>query len=263
MAARLISWIAAGAGLVFAGAPALGQAGPASGPAGAVPAAVTQLSGAWEMSSADGARKCRLTFRTQEAKGGRVVGFPAQCRRSLPALAKVQAWTVSADGLVRLVDAAGTPVLAFEEDAQPFKLRAAADGQSYLLDSLGRARRAATRPAAPPAPRVAFDPARAPARDSIPGTYGMLRYGGQEVCRIQLGTQPGASDDRFLTSFPSRCRDQGLRTFDTVAWRYAGGRLFLIARRGHEIALVPSGDGEWSKDPPAGSELILKRIAAP
>jgi hypothetical protein len=241
-------------------APALAQqtVQPAS-----VPPAVTQLSGGWELSSADGKRKCRLTLRPQETQGGRLVGFPGPCRRALPVLGRVQAWTVSADGLIRLVDATGTAVLAFEEDPAPFKLRASADGQEFLLDSLGRQRRAVTRPAAPPPPRVAFDPARAPARDTIPGLYGMMRYGGQEVCRIQLGTQPGASDDRFLTSFPVRCRDQGLRTFDAVAWRYAGGRLFLIARRGHEIALVPTGEGSWTKDPPGGSELQLKRVAQP
>ncbi len=229
----------------------------------AVPPAIAQLSGAWELSNADGSRKCRLTLRPQETRGGRLVGFPGTCRRALPVLTRVEAWTVSGDGLIRLVDAAGSPVLAFEEDQAPFKLRASADGQQFLLDSLGRQRRAVQRPSGPPPPRVAFDPARAPARDTIPGLYSMIRYGGQEVCRIQLGTQPGASDDRFLTSFPTRCRDQGLRTFDTVAWRYAGGRLFLIARRGHEIALVPTGEGSWTKDPPAGAELQLKRVPQP
>jgi hypothetical protein len=226
------------------------------------PPAITQLQGGWDFLSQDGSRRCRITLRNVEAKGGRALGFPATCRRALPILTRVAAWSVSDDGLIRLNDADGRTLFAFEEDAQAFRLKARGpDGAEYKIDSLGRTRRFVSRTAAaPPPPRVPFDPARAPARETIPGLYGVARYGGQEVCRINLGTQPGSSDDRFLASYPQRCRDQGLAVFDAVAWRYTGGRLHLIARRGHEIILVSTGQGEWRKDPPGGSELFLKRL---
>jgi hypothetical protein len=89
----------------------------------------------------------------------------------------------------------------------------------------------------------------------------MFRYGGQEVCRIVLGTNPGAADGRFLASFSTRCRDKGLQVFDAVAWRYTGGKIHLIARRGHEMTLVLTAENEWQKDPPGGSELTLRRLA--
>ncbi len=258
MASRLIIVAAALAPALLSGA-ALAQA-PAGGRAAALPPAVAQLQGAWELQTPNGARKCRLTLRPVEVKGGRSVGFPSTCRRSLPVLGRIAAWSVSDAGYVRLNDTEGKAVLAFEDDAAAFKLKASADGADYLLDSLGRPRRYVQRVAAPAAPRVPFDPARAPARETIPGTYTMIRYGGQEVCRIALGTQPGAAEGRYLASFPTRCRDQGLQVFDAVAWRYSGGRIHLIARRGHEMTLLPTSEGEWRKDPPGAAELTIRKL---
>lgn len=223
--------------------------------------AVVQLAGAWDLSAQAGARKCKLTLRTNEFRGGRALGFPATCRRALPVLNKVVSWSVSDDGFIRLLDADAKPVLAFEDDAPALKLKASVDGTDYQMDALGRPRRFVARPANTPAPpRIAHDPAKAPPRDTIPGLYGMFRYGGQEVCRISLGTNPGAADGRFLTDFPTRCREKGLQVFDVVAWRYSGGKVHLIARRGHEMVLVSTSDGEWKKDPPGGSELTLRRV---
>lgn len=225
------------------------------------PPAVVQLAGAWELITQGGNRKCRLTLRSNDAKGGRALGFPTTCRRSIPVLNRIAAWSVSDDGFIRLLDAEGKSVLSFEDDAPALKLKASADGIDYQMDSLGRPRRFVTRTAAAPAaPRVPFDPAKAPPRESIPGLYGMFRYGGQEVCRITLGTNPGAADGRFLTDYPTRCRDKGLQVFDAVAWRYSGGKIYLIARRGHEMTMISTGDGEWQKDPPGGSELTLRRV---
>ena len=245
------------AGLLLPPAKAMAQgARPA-----AVPPAVQQLAGAWELIGQGGARKCRITLRSVETKGGRAVGYPATCRRGLPILARISAWTVSEDGLIRLADASGQPVLSFSEDSEAFRLKASADGADYQIDSLGKPRRYVARTAnAPAAPRIAFDPAKAPPRESIPGTYAMFRYGGQEVCRIVLGTNPGAADGRFLANFPTRCRDKGLQVFDAVAWRYTGGKIYLIARRGHEMTLVSTAENEWQKDPPGGSELTLRRL---
>ena len=262
MAARVISRLAAQAALTLlacaAGVtPSIAQV-PAR--AAAPSAAVTQLQGAWELSSQGGARKCRLTLRAGETKGGRALGFPGPCRRALPVLNRISAWTVSDDGFVSLLDANGAVVITFADDPAIQKLTGTVDGAVYEFDSLGRPRRYLVRPPGPVAPRVAYDPAKAPAKETIPGIYSMIRYGGQEVCRMSLGTQPGSADGRFLASFPARCRDKGLQVFDTVAWRYSGGKIHLIARRGHEMTLVSTSDGTWQKDPPGGSELTIRRI---
>ncbi len=263
MAARVITRLAAQAALVLAALTAGSPSALAQAPAraNAPSAAVTQLQGAWELSSQGGARKCRLTLRTTETKGGRAVGFPGPCRRALPVLNRISAWTVSDDGFVRLMDANGIAVITFADDAAAQKLTGSADGAVYEFDSLGRPRRYVARPAGPAAPRVAYDPAKAPAKETIPGTYGLIRYGGQEACRMSLGTQPGSADGRFLASFPTRCRDKGLQVFDAVAWRYSGGKIHLIARRGHEMTLVPTGEGTWQKDPPGGAELTIRKVS--
>ncbi len=223
--------------------------------------AVTQLSGSWEMLVRGGARRCRIILRPTEIKGGHAVGFPVACRRNLPVLARVAAWSVSDDGYVRLGDADGAVLLAFADDEAPFRLQASADGVDYQLDSLGRPRRYLARTPAVATARVPFDPATAPPRETLPGEYALVRNGGQEVCRITLGTQPGSADGRFLTSFPQRCRDRGLQVFDAVAWRYSGGRIHIIARRGHEMSMIPTGAGQWQKDPPGGSALGLRKIS--
>lgn len=247
------------AGLLLGAAAAQAQSPAPAGAAGAQARAYAALAGGWEMLADGGRRKCRLTLRAVDTPGGKVVGFPFNCRRSLPVLAKVAAWSVGADGLIRLNDARGAVVIAFEEASEPFRLKGRADDVEYQLDSQGRARRFVEAPARPATPRPAFNPGSAPAFETLPGLYAVLRAGGQEVCRINLGTQPGAQEGRFLASFPMRCRDRGLSVFDAVAWRYSGGRIFLIARRGHEIPLAPDGPGQWRRDQ-AGTELGLRKI---
>lgn len=252
-------------------APTLAQAQAPRGPAPAAVApaaetarpaplqAFTALAGPWELIAEGGRRKCRITLRPQEAPGGRALAFPASCRRPIPIVARIAAWTVGPDGLVRLLDARGQVVLAFEEDAEPFRLKASADGKDYQLDSLGRMRRFVERTPPPTQQRAAFNPATAPPLETIPGLYGVLRIGEQEVCRINLTTNPAAGEGRFLASFPTRCRDRGLQVFDAVAWRYSGGRIFLIARRGHEIPLAQDGPNLWRRDLSGGQELWLRR----
>lgn len=237
-----------------------GAAAPVSPDSRPVPVqAFAALAGQWDMLTADGKRKCRLTLRPADVPGGKAVGFPASCRRPLPILGRVAAWGVTPDGLIRLNDVRGNPVLIFAEAPAPFRLTSTVENVEYQLDSLGRMRRFVERVAISPQQRAQINPANAPAFDTLPGLYGMIRPGDQEVCRINLSTQPGAQEGRYLANFPTRCRDRGLQVFDAVAWRYSGGKLFLIARRGHEITLIPDGPNQWSKDPPSRSDLTLRK----
>ena len=43
-------------------------------------------------------------------------------------------------------------------------------------------------------------------------------------------------------------------------WRYATGRLTLVARRGHGTDLVFE-NGQWRKDPAVGAPLLMRKLA--
>ncbi len=230
----------------------------AAAPRPAPPQAFTALAGGWDLVSDDGRRKCRLTLQTAETPGGRRLGFQQSCRRNFPVLQRAAAWTVTPDGFVQINDARGVAAISFADHNEPFRVRGEAEGVAYQLDSLGRAKRFVERAAAP-APRAPINPQNAPPFETLPGLYGLLRAGDQEVCRINLTTQPAAGEGRYLANFPTRCRDRGLGVFDAVAWRYSGGRVFLIARRGHEIPMSADGPGRWRRDGTGGQDLWLRK----
>ena len=91
----------------------------------------------------------------------------------------------------------------------------------------------------------------------MPGLYLALRMSGSSGCRVQLlAPQDGA--DRRPARLEPGCADAGLIVFNPVAWRYADGRLTLIAAKGHDVSLVFRADGSFWKDPPSGAALALK-----
>jgi hypothetical protein len=106
------------------------------------------------------------------------------------------------------------------------------------------------------------DPARAPAPGDLPGRYQMMRQQNREACRLVL-SPPAAGQNPAATAeaaFEGRCQDTGLTIFDPVGWRYAGGRLSLVARRGHSVDLVFE-NGQWRKDPAVGAPLLMRKLA--
>jgi Protease inhibitor Inh len=121
----------------------------------------------------------------------------------------------------------------------------------------------------PPAPPIGvpqvtpIDPDKAPPLPSLPGTYVVDRYTEREVCQIWLAPRILGSSARYEARLLEGCRDQGLRTFDPLAWRYEGGRLTLTSRRGHEVTLVSERPGHWRRDPEVGATLVLRKMAGP
>ncbi len=71
------------------------------------------------------------------------------------------------------------------------------------------------------------------------------------------GTAPG---QMAPAAFDGGCQDTGLTIFDPVGWRYAGGRLALVARRGHSVELVFE-NGQWRKDPAVGAPLLMRKLS--
>lgn len=264
--------------LLLAGAPASGQetvpqtvpapnpgaeGAPAAGPS-PLPDTLAGAAGTWDLALAGGQRRCVLTLATDSGPSGRLVRFPAGCRRALPLLAGITGWLFTEAG-IRLVDANARPVLAFARSPDGQSLGASAEnGERYSLVPL---QIAAMRPPEPAAPPAAAPEAGAPAQVAapppegpVPGLYALDRAAERDVCRIELS--PPAADTKAYAAaqlLPG-CRDSGMTVFDPAGWRFAGGHMTLKARRGHAVNLVALGDGRWRRDPDIGFTLVLRKV---
>jgi hypothetical protein len=247
--------------------PALAQTPPFSRQEQAATGPLRALLGAWDLEQVGGVRRCTVILAGEGVAGGRKLRFPAICRRGLPLLTEAVAWTITPDGLPRFDRFSGQPLLAFARagTGAGFEARLP-DGTQYRLDPKsyprlpplrepGAAERAALAARAP----TAVDPARAPSAESLPGRYSMMRQPNREACRIVLNAGPPAPTGRLPAAFEGNCSDTGLTIFDPAGWRYAAGRLSLIARKGHSVELVFE-NGQWRKDPAVGAPLLLKKL---
>ena len=250
--------------------------------------------GQWDMSLGTSDRMCRMTLEPTTPSGG-AVDMPALCRRSLPILAKVGAWTLPKAGDIQLADASGKPVLDFVTRSETALSANGPEGETYDLvpvsapgdskfvpedvsaapafdalratpadpalpatgEQLAQATSAAKAAVAPvPKPSAA---AMATKPSDVAGHYALQRVAGKDVgCLLFLDDQSKAQGG-YKASLAPGCRDEGIMIFDPIGWRLVAGRLVLTARRGHTTHLDLQADGTWLKDPNEGKPLILKK----
>ena len=240
-------------------------------PEDTLPTKVAEVPGTWDLSRDGTNRRCVMTLLPDRGPAGQKVNFPAGCRRSLPFMANVAGWLYAEDA-VRLVDANVRPVLLFKRRQDRRSYAATENGETYSLvplDTAGMrppgaeptpAQNVAT-PAAMPAAvpslgepaTAAAAPAPIPALLQQAGTYRLDRLRQQGTCRL------GLSAEGTVKLLPG-CHDDGMEVFDPVAWRFANGRMTMVAKRGHTIDLVPNGDGGWRRDPETGVTLVLRKV---
>lgn len=250
------------AGLCLSLAPAGAQTTMPPRGADQAPEALRPLLGAWDMEAVDQPRRCTIILGAETAAHGRQVRFPATCRRAMPILADVSTWTVTAKGLPVLADAQGKAVLGFDGTGPTVALQAkAADGKDYRLDPKTYPRATQPSPTAPTQMTAAqrptvVDPRSAPTAETLPGRYSLMRQQNREACRLVLGPGPAGGP----AAFDGSCQDTGLAIFDPAGWRYAAGRLSLVARKGHTTELVFE-NGQWRKDPAVGAPLLMRKLA--
>lgn len=242
--------------------PAASQTAPLPRGADKAPEAIRRWLGAWELELADAPRSCTITLGAEAAGNTRQLRFPATCRRALPVLDTAVSWSLTAGGQPLFLDAAGKEVIGFQKGTPETGLDGKGnDGKGYRLASRDHprvARQGAQNPAATAAQRVTVvDPATAPAPNTLPGRYVLMRQQNREACRLVLS--PASADGRQAVAFEGMCPDTGLTIFDPVGWRYAGGRLTLVARRGHGTDLVFE-NGQWRKDPAVGAPLLMRKL---
>lgn len=236
-------------------------------------ASVRALAGGWDVEAANG-RKCRVQLNPKGTRPDLVIGMPAPCKMSIPALAPAMLWALRNDGQVLLRSGDGKALGAFARDGTgPMKGRLGTE-QLTLTPATGRypdavkqaaivAATSPQKPAATPstAARAAIMVVAPPAASEIPGIYAMMRQKGREACRLVLDTRPATKPGHNLARFQGKCSDTGLAIFDPVAWRTSDGRLFLVAKKGHETGFSHEADGTWRKDPPSGAPLMLAKAS--
>lgn len=250
--------------ILAAGAlPAVAQTAPLPRGADKAPEAIRRWLGAWDLELAGASRSCTITLGAEAAGNRRQLRFPATCRRALPVLDTAASWTLAAGGQPQFMDAAGKEVIGFQKGTPETGLDGkGSDGKAYRLSSRDHPRiapRAPQNQGATAAQRITVvDPATAPAPDTLPGRYVLMRQQNREACRLLLS--PPAADGHQPAAFEGTCPDTGLTIFDPVGWRYAGGRLTLVARRGHGTDLVFE-NGQWRKDPTVGAPLLMRKLA--
>ena len=236
-------------------------------PEDTLPTKVAEVPGTWDLSRDGTNRRCVMTLLPDRGPAGQKVNFPAGCRRSLPFMANVAGWLYSEDA-VRLVDANVRPVLPFKRRQDRRSYAATENGETYSLVPLDTAGMRPPGAEPPPADTVAVPaavpslgepttaaaaPAPIPALSQQAGTYRLDRLRQQGTCRL------GLAADGTVKLLPG-CRDDGMEVFDPVTWRFANGRMTMVAKRGHTIDLVPNGDGGWRRDPETGVTLVLRKV---
>jgi len=219
------------------------------------------VSGTFDLTDMKTKKVCRINLAPNPApKGGFVVGAPPTCRRTLPVITPVVAWTFGADQTITLQDLAGAPVATFKPDVTKRIFRATTDTLSLDLKPVGRApdgdrgdaiAKALTEATLTDLPPL--DPAR------LAGLYSFSREKNKPICSMDITTVPAGRRGHYVAKLSGGCIDGGMKIFDPIAWYTDRGRFYLVARKGHETRLAPDKDGIFQKDPPTGAQLFLKK----
>jgi hypothetical protein len=240
---------------------------------------IEKLAGQWDLSLTDTNRRCRLVLRPDQVGPGLALGLPAGCRRAMPLLSDVGAWTLQPGDHVAFADAKGKEVLAFLPNGEGPLLAKGPEGETYRLSAADTSLPGQQFTDLPAAPVGGFEaPAPAPAAlvmaatttpaatssaraDEIAGRYSVLREGGKDTgCMITLDAKARGLKGGNKALLAPACRDQGIVIFDPVGWAMEKGRLKLTARKGHNAVFEQKSDGLWEKDPKEGKALSLKKM---
>ncbi len=248
-------------------------------------AAQPQFAGQWDMSLDNTNRKCRVTLRLDATPAGNSLAMPMGCKRAMPILSDTTAWAARDAEKLVFANATGKSVLDFTwADDHSAMISKGPEGETYQIHAVGGAGVSAVAanetpvpgfqqldktkpavldtPAAPSVPAIAA-PAGAAAVPTVGGRYAILRDAKKpSSCSLMLDSGKPSPKGNFKASLEAGCADTGMKIFDPVGWRQDKDRLILVAKRGHETALIHQADDTWAKDPAikSGALLSLKKL---
>jgi hypothetical protein len=97
------------------------------------------VAGGWDIALADTNRRCTLQLREEATDAGHVIAMPAGCRRAMPILSDVDAWTFDGQR-VAFADRGGETVLQFAAKSDRF-FATGPEGETYELAAPGQLER--------------------------------------------------------------------------------------------------------------------------
>jgi hypothetical protein len=243
----------------LAGAAWAQPARPAMTPA-STPPLVRALAGAWDVTDTKSKKACRVNFAPSPTTNGYVLAAPPTCRRTLPAILPATAWNLGEDQSITLLDKDGGVVATFKPDAQRRQFRAALGESTLDLKPQGAGPDGDRIDAVSKALVEARLPELAPLNPSaLVGLYSLSREKNKPICSIDLTGTPSARRGHYVAKLSGGCIDTGMKVFDPIAWYTDRGRLYLVARKGHEQRLAAEKDGVFQKDPPSQPQVFLKK----
>jgi len=199
--------------------------------------AAKALLGAWEISNADRDRTCGVVFRGEAVPGGLKLDLDPACATAFPATKDIAAWVLTPDGELRLLDAAGRPVLELTEV------------ESGIYDGFrpGEGRYVLQNNAVAPAVKA----------DDLFGDWGIARGTGKPICMLTL-TNAAASGDYYVLRLKPGC-DTLVTRFAPTTWRLDRGDLVLSSARGQSWRFEQNDSNTWQRIPETPDPVLLVR----
>jgi len=205
------------------------------------PEAVRALAANYELTNADGDRKCPMTLDVKPAGPVLTLVFdrPA-CVVLFAFMSDVAGWLPGPGGSIRFARANARPVLEFTEGVGGTYEGIREGDAVYFLTNLQYS-----------------DPADAPQFADLLGEWNLSRPGGAAICRVSLTDEPAAGES-FTARVDANC-DAALARFGVVAWRLERGDVLLLARNGDKLRFGRQEGGDWMKIPDTPRPLVMSR----
>src|SRR5919108_2262894 len=184
--------------------------------------------GAWEISNADRDRTCAVVFKADPVPGGLKIEFDRGCAAAFPVTRDIVAWTVAANEVVRLLDAAGKTLLEFSEvESGMYEAERPGEGL-YFLQNV----------AAGPTWRTA---------EQMFGDWGVVRGTGRPICTLTL-SNAAAGQDSYMVRVKPGC-DALVTRFGPTTWRMDRGELVMSSARGQTWRFEEGDTVTWKRVP--------------
>jgi len=204
------------------------------------PADLRALSANYELSNADGDRKCPMTLDQKPVGPGFTLVYdrPA-CMKLFGFLEEVVAWRPGPAGSIRFVRQDSRTVAEFTEGVGG-EYEAIREGDAvYFLANL-----------------QFVDPKELAQPAELVGDWNVSRPGGAPICRLHFSDQP-SKDEGYLLQVEPGC-DPSIADFG-ASWRLDRGDVVLQSAAGDKLRFGKQEGGDWAKVPERPGPLVMTR----